>query len=285
LTEYEHKRLQLSREIGNRDVEGQAMMFCGQIRALYLGDHEAGLTLEKEVLRIWGPIPGRLFPMLRIAQILTAQGRYDEAFPALEAARPLADKVVPDTGRAGLGMVNVILFNALGDEAHLWSALEIVGQIHRMTTDNLVSQQYRMAAACEACDTHLKLAQHLRERDPGQQARHIALALESSGLAFDLYQRFGFVQMVECTSEEILYRHSQALAANGRSEEAADLLQRAYQEMMRKHDLIPKERPFRKTYLENIELHRAIRAAYADQFAPASAEPARKRRKTRKSGS
>ena len=44
--------------------------------------------------------------------------------------------------------------------------------------------------------------------------------------------------------------------------------------MMRKHDLIPVESPFRKTYLENIQLHRDIQAAYAKQTAP----PARRRK-------
>ena len=51
------------------------------------------------------------------------------------------------------------------------------------------------------------------------------------------------------------------MAANGRQAEAAEYLQRAYDEMMRKHDLIPPDTPFRRTYLENIPLHRAIRAA------------------------
>jgi hypothetical protein len=71
---------------------------------------------------------------------------------------------------------------------------------------------------------------------------------------------------VECTSEEILYRHSQALSANGLSLEAAEYLERAYNEMMRKHELIPVGSHYRKTYLENIQLHRDIQIAYIRQF-------------------
>ena len=71
--------------------------------------------------------------------------------------------------------------------------------------------------------------------------------------------------MVECTSEEILYRHSLALAANERSPEAAEFLERAHAEMMRKYEFIPADSPFRKTFLENIELHREIQLAYAAQ--------------------
>ncbi len=261
LTQYEHRRLKLGREIGNRYVEGQALMFCGQIEALYLGDYESGLSMEREALRIWEAITGRVFPLLRIAQILAVQGQYEAALSTLETARPLADKVVMEIGRAGLGMVNIILFNALGDEAHLWQALELVAQIQRMTSDNLVSQQYRMAASCEASDTHLKLATLFRERDQDEYRRQIEQALESSQTALDLYHNFGFVQIVECTSEEILYRHSLALAANDRPSEASEFLERAYREMMRKYELIPEDSAFRKTYLENIQLHRDILTA------------------------
>jgi hypothetical protein len=67
---------------------------------------------------------------------------------------------------------------------------------------------------------------------------------------------------VECTSEEILFRHSQALAANERHDEAADFLKRAYEEMIRKYELIPEASSFRKTYLENIQLHRDILSTY-----------------------
>jgi tetratricopeptide (TPR) repeat protein len=281
LTQYEHKRLKLSREIGNRYVEGNALMFCGQIQALYLGDYEAGLALQKEVLRIWEHITGRIFPLLRIVQILTAQGQYDEASSTLETARPLADKVVMEIGRAGLGMVTIILFNALGDEEHLWQVLDLVAQIQQMTSYNLVSQQYRMAVSCEASDTHLKLAHHFKDRDANEQGKHLARALESSQTAVDLYQHFGFVQIVECTSEEILYRHSRALAANDRADEPTQFLERAYNEMMRKHDLIPVESPYRKTFLENIQLHKEISAAYAQRT---KAGKPRKKRKSSRTG-
>jgi uncharacterized protein YbaA (DUF1428 family) len=74
------------------------------------------------------------------------------------------------------------------------------------------------------------------------------------------YTEFGFTQVVECTGEEILFRHSQALAVNVRDDEAIVFLHRAYDEMMRKHDLIPADSVFRQSYLD-IELHREIRDA------------------------
>jgi hypothetical protein len=68
---------------------------------------------------------------------------------------------------------------------------------------------------------------------------------------------------VECAGEEVLFRHSQALAANGYEDEAIRYLRRAYDEMIRKYALIPPDSPFRRTYLDNISLHQDIRIAYA----------------------
>jgi len=276
LTEYEQERVRLSREIGNRIVEGNALMFCGQVQALYLGDYETGLELELQALRFWENITGRLFPLLRIAQIQTALGRHAEALATLELARPLEEKVIYDIGRAGLGLVTVILYIALGDEQHLRSALKITSQIQKMVADNLISRQYHMCAACEASAIHLRLAQYVSQRGAADMERqaHLTQALESSRSALNIYQQFGFVQVVECTSEEIFFRHSQALAASDRTDEASEFLKRAHEEMMRKHDLIPADSPFRKTYLENVELHRDIRVAYAAQNTPAAPHPA-----------
>ena len=267
LTEYEQERRRLSREIGNRFAEGNALMFCGQIQALYLGDYETGLELELQALHFWGNITDRLFPLLRIAQIQTAQGRHTEALATLELARPLEQKIIWDIGRAGLGLVTAILYNALGDEGHLHSALDITSQIQQMVSNSLISRQYHMAAACEDSAAHLKLAQHLagRKRTKTAHQTHLAQALESSHSALTIYEQFGFVQIVECTSQEIFYRHSQALAANDHPAEAAEFVTRAYVEMMRKHDFIPAGSPYRKTFLEKIQLHRAIQTAYAAQ--------------------
>jgi len=266
LTEYEQERIRLSREIGNRIAEGNALMFCGQIQALYLGDYETGLELEFQALHFWENITGRFFPLLRIAQIQTALGRHTEAMATLEMARPLEEKVVWDIGRAGFGLVTAILYNMLGDKHRLKLVLEITSRIQKMAADNLVSQQYHMAAACEASVAHLKLAHYFSERKKtGERQNHLRQALEATQSALDILQKSAGVQIVECISEEILYRHSWALKANDRPAEAAEFLGRAHAEMMRKHDLIPPDSPFRKTYLKNIQLHRDIQVAYAAQ--------------------
>jgi tetratricopeptide (TPR) repeat protein len=115
-----------------------------------------------------------------------------------------------------------------------------------------------MVAACESSSAFLQLAE-LAIKEEEQQS-YYEQALNASQKALSIYQEFGFTQVVECTYEEILYRHSQALCANGNETDADDFLEFAYHEMMRKHDLIPPESNFRKTYLENITLHREIRS-------------------------
>jgi class 3 adenylate cyclase len=266
LTECHEKQLRLSREIGHRPAEGRALMFCGQIQGLYLGDYETGLSLLEESLRLWEGIPAELYPLLRLVQTHTVQGRYDVALATLERARRVGEHHTEQMALVGLDLVSTILYNNLADsqtpdaQAHLQMALDLTSQNRQVFVDNpQLSRQYQMVAACEATVAHLGLAEMAANKTERQN--HLRLALESSQAALDIYQSFGFVQPIECVSEEILYRHSLALAANGLETAAIDYLKHAYDEMMDKHDLIPPDSPFRRTYLENIPLHRKIHAA------------------------
>lgn len=260
LQEHE-KMLNLSREIGHRPAEAQALMFCGQIQAIYLGDYEAGLDLLEKSRRLREGTAGEVYPLLRIAQVQIILGRYEEAQATLELARRLGRSLTQQIGRVGLALVSAMLYNALGDELHLREALELAAANRTAFVDNpQLSRQYQMVAACEASAAHLGMAR--LASDPAQRQAHLGAALEASQEAVEIYATFGFVRPIECVSEEIFYRHSLALAANGRREEAEEYLQRAYDEMMRKWALIPPESHFRRTYLENIPLHRRIQDAY-----------------------
>ena len=263
LTEYEQKRLRISREVGDRLVEGQSLMFCGQIQAIYFGDYEAGLALEEEAMRIWEQTSGRFFPLLRIAQIQILLGQYRTASATLELAQPIAEQMISDLGRAGLALVTAILGNAMGDAEHLLKVLELAVQIEQMVTGSFISRQYLLVAACESSAAHLQLAKLVVSEE--EQIDHRQQALSASQKALSIYHEFGFTQVVECTYEEILYRHSQALLANGNEADAFNYVEFGFHEMMRKYDLIPPESNFRKTYLENITLHREIRSVYLSQ--------------------
>jgi class 3 adenylate cyclase/predicted ATPase len=260
LTEYEQKRVQLYRAVGNRLGEGHAVMFCGQIIAIYLGDAAAGLLLMQEAYALWSETPDKLFPLLRIAQIQAAMGRIAAAWDTLEQARAASERVILDIGHAGLRLVEAIVHNAQGSPEHWRRVLELQAQVKQMAAEDRLSRQYQMAAACEATAAHLGLAGCLAEG--AEREEHRRQALIASQTALDIYQHFGFTQVVECLGEEILYRRSLALAANHQETAARDFLASAHAEMMRKHDLISAASPYRRTFLENIALHRQIRAEY-----------------------
>jgi predicted ATPase len=264
LKDYEEKRLRISREIGNHLSEGNALMFCAQIQGIYLGDYEKGLEMSRQAARLWEPILGRLFPLLRIAQIQIALGNFTEAREILEQTRPLSEKTVDFIGRAGMLLIQALLFNTIGGEENLRSVPGLVEEIRGMVGQKLVSRQYLMAACCEETLTFLRLATLVTNEEERLEIYNKALL--ASGEALSIYESFGFVQIIECVSDEILYRHSMALRANNRQDEADEYLQKAYDEMMRKYDLIPSDSPFRRTYLQNISLHKNILATHEGRF-------------------
>ena len=129
-----------------------------------------------------------------------------------------------------------------------------------MVDNGLISRQYQMAALCESSLSHLGLAEGMSEEN--ERKDHLQQALDCSQGALEILQEFGFVQVIECSAEEIYYRHSRTLSAHGRASEAREFFERAYRDMMRKYELIPVDSHYRHTYLENITLHREIRSVY-----------------------
>ena len=255
LNEFARPRLTISQQIGDRMEEGFALMHCGQIEALYLGDYAAGLAEVEESLRITESLTSRLYPLLRLIQIQTELGKYKQALKLLEEARPISEETANYIGRAGFSLVAAILYNSMGDEENFRKTLDLVAQVEQMVQRELVSRQYLIGAYCFACVAHLGLA--ALSSDDGNRSDHFRQALEYSQRSIDAFSSFGFVQTVECSSEEIFFRRSQALAANGLEAEAKEMIERSYAEMMRKYELIPAESPFRKTFLA-IKLHQQI---------------------------
>lgn len=261
LTEYHQEQLHLSREIGHRPLESKMLLACGITQGLYLGDYQGGLDLMEESRRVFEDDPNKIEALLYIIQIQSDLEMYDEAQANLDRITHIGG------GESDLDAVNqylteIVFDLALGDVAHLRAALTLCDKLSAIAAANpVISQQYVMAATTKAVVAHLelaKLAQDWAERE----ADYLA-ALKASQTAYDLYQTFGYAQLVECLSEEVLFRRSQALAANGYEDDAIKYLRRAYDEMIRKYALIPPDTPFRRTYLDNISLHQDIRIAYA----------------------
>lgn len=268
LTEYEEKRLEISRKIGSRMAEGNSLMYCGMIRAIYLGDLSGGLELLEESKRLLENAPTRLFVILRIAQTYHEMGEYALAQAALDEAEPLTREYVLELARVGYKLLQIMVNNEQDDLEHLKTALQLAEEIDQLGRSESISQQYRMAAASHASSVHRKVAVALSAQknldDIGREKRayHLAQSVEKARLALQIYEEFGYTNASEITGEWILYRMGQALIANGQREEALPYIRRAFDEMMRKHDLIPAESGYRQRFLENIVHHRQIQSAY-----------------------
>ncbi|MBN2046743.1 MAG: AAA family ATPase [Anaerolineaceae bacterium] len=268
LTEFEEKRLELSRQVGSRFTEGVSLMFCGQIRGVYLGDQINGLNDLEAAYNCLIGTPNHLFVMLRKAQIYMDMGEYELAQESLDQSYPLTIHNVQELARVGHKLTQLMLYNLQGDMPHLNSALDLAEEIDRLGEQQNISQQYRMAAASHASSIHRKIAsffsgQNQYDEEIKQRVQyHLEKALIKSELAVNIYRQFGYTNASEITGEWILYRMGKALIANKREEEGKQFIDEAYNEMMRKYELIPEESHYRKTYLQNIAHHRQILSAH-----------------------
>ncbi len=258
LTEYQHERLSMSRDIGHRILEAEALYNCGEIQGIYLGDYETGLIMLEASRSILKGTTGEARRLIRIAQIQANQYQYQEALANLARARELSGVRLAQV--ANLNLVTSIVYTTMWEETQLRAALELAEQTRQLTQNPLLSQQYAMAAACHETLAYLGLGQ--KSTDAATRQQHYQLALAASQKALAIFECFGFVQITECVSEEVLFRRSQALAANEQHAEALLYLERAYDEMLRKHALIPADTTYYHTYLHAIPLHRDIYNAY-----------------------
>jgi class 3 adenylate cyclase len=259
LKDYEERRLQLSRELGWRLVEARSLMFVGQIKGLYLGDYLNALPHLEKGAKLWQDTDQRLFVYLRQAQVNANIKKYETAKHYLSLAEPLSVRFVQTLALVGYELVNAILHLNIGTLDSLMRVLENAKTVLQMAEEeNLVSRQYRMAAACKAAQAQLRIAGIMREsNDMGGYEHYKKKALDSSGLALDTYNEFGFTQIVETVSEEILYYHGLALKENGKFDEGETYLQKAHGEVMRKFKMIPVESHYQKTFMR-IKLHQLI---------------------------
>lgn len=268
LTEFVEVRVALSRKLGNRIAEADALLHAGMIRANYLGDFESGLKDLEESNRLLSSTPSRLFSLLRMAQCYIELNNHEKAQEALDEAEPMTLNITLELAQVGYKLVQIMLNNEQDDEDRLKVALKLAQDIEKLGQAEGISQQYRMAAASHASSVHRKIAvllgnrSDLSEEDQARRQYHLEQSLIESNQSLALYEEFGYTNAAEITGEWILYRMGQALIANGQRTEALPYIKRAYDELMRKHDLIPEGSPLRRSYLENIRHHRQIQASY-----------------------
>lgn len=263
LHEFEEKRLALARELGWRLVEARSLMFVGQIRGLYLGDSEGALPYLDLAEKLWRDIDQRLFIYLRKAQIYSHLNDQEKAWHFLELAHPLSKRSVQSLARVGYELAKAELNIRKGTLDSLMQAQESTGQVLDMVeNENLVSRQYKMAAACKAAQAKLQIAQLMHKaEDSGGYDHYRGKAVKTSGMALDTYEDFGFTQIIEVVSEEVLFTHGLTLRENGHLEEGNSFIIEAHKEWIRKFNLIPAGSEYRETY-QQMRLHQEIEAAY-----------------------
>lgn len=258
LTEYQQPRLVMCQTISHRPLELEIRLGEGEIVGLRLGDYGAGMEIVREVLGSWShdaPVA-----LLRLALMMSATGEHEEALTLLEQARQHMEQEVSRVLILGLHLAAAIIHNRVGGEGHWRRALEGTAQASQIVRDNpLISRQYEMAAACQAAVAQLALAEAVVYEEEKQ--RHLDWALASSQAALAIYESLGYVQILECLSEEVLFWHGEALWANGRFAAARTFFHQAEAEMRRKHALIPADVVYAATFLQNIPLHRQMMAA------------------------
>ncbi|MHC1682709.1 MAG: hypothetical protein AB6733_07145 [Clostridiaceae bacterium] len=265
LRDFAEKQLKLSLDIGYRQGEINALYDLGQTQAIYLGDFEGGLTwLEAARQRSVGHNPIMLAD-LRLVQVQIASGDMDSARQTVDFLLQMDETNLDHYTRAGIRLVAAELYNSLNcNDTDLHKVIQLTQETEAlMATNPMISQQYAIAAGCHSAIAYLRLSQCTSRAADIAEYQHQALL--ASQHAFDLYSSIGYMQIIECTSENVLFTHYLALTAAKQENEAQLFLLRAYQEMMRKVDLIPMDSEFRTTYLQQIPLHRQIAQEYTQQ--------------------
>lgn len=258
LTQYQQPRLVISQTINHRPLELEMRLGEGEIIGLRLGDYAAGMKIVREVMGMWSHDAS--IALLRLGLMMSAIGQQEEALRLLEQASQQMVQEVSLTLNLGLHLAAAIVHNRVGKEAHWRQALEETAQASQIVRENpLISRQYEMAASCQAVVAQVGLAGVVAQM--GEKQHHLDWALVSSQAALAIYESLGYVQILECASEEVLFWHGEALQANGRFVEAAAYYHQAKAEMMRKQALIPNTTPYAQTFLDNIPLHRHIATA------------------------
>ncbi|MCB2202957.1 DUF2791 family P-loop domain-containing protein [bacterium] len=259
MEEFEEKRLELARELGWRLIEARSLMFMGQICGLYLGDAEGALPFLDKAEKIWRDIDQRLFVYLRKAQIYSSLNEQEKAWYYLDLAHPLSKRSAQNLARVGYELAKARINIQAGTLDSLMRSRESTDEVLLMVeNENLVSRQYKMAAACMAAEAELQIAKLMHQADdPGGYEHYRQKALKHAKMAFDTYKAFGFTQIIEVVSEEILFTYGCALRENGEPEEGNVYIGQAYEEFMRKAKMIPNESKYRD-YYNNISLHQQI---------------------------
>ncbi len=234
--------LRIRREIGYRTLEGGAIGNIGDVY-LFIGDYPKSLELHYQSLEInqeVGRKYGQTWCHHDIGVIHYNLNNLEQAVDELEAAIAMAEEIqVPQLivlSKNDLSLVRC----AQSTPETLQVALDLsvqatnISQTHSLIYGEILGYTYQAMA--------------LMAIGRSQEA------LEASSKAVTLLEAHGSSEVLR---EEILYDHSLALQALGKSEEARRYLEFAFAEIQRKADKIQSPE-MRLSFLHNVPLNRTI---------------------------
>ncbi|RME42279.1 MAG: hypothetical protein D6791_18135, partial [Chloroflexi bacterium] len=286
---YLEQALDVSRQIDSQHDQAYALDQMGIIYA-NTGDYSKALKHSQEALAIARSIGDRFLErvnLINVAVMLAYLGDYEQAIDLAGAALEISRAIHDQSGEA-VALINLGDFErALGRYgpalSHLQVALGLAEQLKRpflvAACHHYLAETYRQHESrqnAERAIEHARLCIAAAEQAGtrhyqvlGRSALAMALlargevedALTTSTKAVEQLEALGAIEGPE---EEVYYHHFQVLQAAGRSDDAWQPLQKAWDLIQAKAQRIS-DPALRQSFLEQVPLNRQILRAAANQ--------------------
>ncbi len=243
-----NEAMQISKDIGATLQVGWDLYHMGDAH-YSLGNYEQALEYYQQAQMIFNTsqhIRGKIYSLISLGLIFSATGQDDEATMYLEQAKTQAeerqDLVLMLRSYEALSAHNL----SFEDETKLFSAIRLSNRIVNLAIEGEQSEH--------------ELLGHFLRGTGFFKLQDLANAHESSTKAVKSLEKLSHLHSPQIQEAEIYYQHSRILAALGQTDTARLYLQKAYDETMRKANLIIDDQQYH-SYLNKILLNRAIIAA------------------------
>jgi tetratricopeptide (TPR) repeat protein len=186
---------------------------------------------------------GKIYALISLGLVFVAEEKFDEAGTYLEQAIRQAeehnDLVLMLRSYQALSTHHRLL----GGEEHLTNAIRLSNRIIKLTAEGGHYEN-------ELLGHYLRGASFFELKDLNE-------ARKSSSIAIERLEQLTYLHSPQISAAEIYYGHSRILATMGQVDSAQIYHQKAYDETMRKADLISDAQQ-RRDFLQNVPINRAI---------------------------
>jgi tetratricopeptide (TPR) repeat protein len=247
LARYNEAR-QISEDIGATLQVGWDLYRMGNVW-YNLGDYNQALDCYRQAHFIFNTAHhprGQIYAFISKGLVYLVTEGLEEAADYLEKAARQAEERDDLSLMCRSYEALVAYYRRLGGEDNLTNAVRLANRII-----HLASERHNFE--------HELLGYYLRGASL-LALRRLPEALKSSSRALAQLEQLNYIDSSQITVAEIYYTHSQITAGLGQRDTAANFLQKAYRETMRKANLIPNE-DMRLSFLNNVAINREIVAA------------------------